>query len=117
LSYVADRVAQEVVRRYLEPRLEPEDASSSDILRWDFSVHGRVAEATAVLDRLEAEFRARGHHIPDESLPVIRLRARRSTPLAEVADTLFRVERRCGCQTQSMTRNGSRAAWLAADSR
>jgi MFS family permease len=56
--------------------------------------HGRVEEATAVLDRIEAEFRARGHHIPDEPLPVIRLRARRFTPLAEVADTLFRVERR-----------------------
>src|SRR5262249_56139516 len=56
--------------------------------------HGRVAEATAVLDRIEAEFRARGHDIADEPLPVIRLRARRFTPLAEVADTLFRVERR-----------------------
>src|SRR6266404_4636285 len=61
--------------------------------RW-LMTHGRVEEATAVLDRIEAEFRARGHHIPDEPLPVIRLRARRSTPLAEVADTLFRVERR-----------------------
>ena len=61
--------------------------------RW-LMTHGRVAEATAVLDRIEAEFRARGHHIPDEPLPVIRLRARRFTPLAEVADTLFRVERR-----------------------
>src|SRR5213083_560258 len=61
--------------------------------RW-LMTHGRVAEATAVLDRIEAEFRARGHDIPDEPLPVIRLRARRSTPLTEVADTLFRVERR-----------------------
>src|SRR5213083_1254121 len=60
--------------------------------RW-LMTHGRVAEATAVLDRIEAEFRARGHDIPDEPLPVIRLRLRRSTPLAEVADTLFRVER------------------------
>src|SRR5262249_61785903 len=54
--------------------------------------HGRVEEATAVLDGIEAEFRARGHEIPDEPLPAIRLRARRFTPLAEVADTLFRVE-------------------------
>src|SRR5262244_2843442 len=61
--------------------------------RW-LMTHGRVAEATAVLDRIEAEFRARGHDIADEPLPVIRLRARRFTPLAEVADTLFRVERR-----------------------
>jgi MFS family permease len=61
--------------------------------RW-LMTHGRVAEATAVLDRIEAEFRARGHDIADEPLPVIRLRARRSTPLTEVAHTLFRVERR-----------------------
>jgi MFS family permease len=61
--------------------------------RW-LMTHGRVEEATAVLDRIEAEFRARGHHIPDEPLPVIRLRARRSTTLTEVADTLLRVERR-----------------------
>jgi len=61
--------------------------------RW-LMTHGRVAEATAVLDRIEAEFRARGHDIADEPLPVIRLRARRFTPLTEVADTLFRVERR-----------------------
>src|SRR5439155_17356343 len=32
--------------------------------------------------------------LADEPLPVIRLRVRRSTPLAEVAHTLFRVERR-----------------------
>jgi MFS family permease len=40
--------------------------------RW-LMTHGRVEEATAVLDRIEAEFRARGHHIPEEPLPVIRL--------------------------------------------
>jgi MFS family permease len=61
--------------------------------RW-LMTHGRVAEATAVLDRIEAEFRARGHDIAGEPLPVIRLRARRFTPLTEVADTPFRVERR-----------------------
>src|SRR5438876_4039487 len=61
--------------------------------RW-LMTHGRVAEATAVLDRIEAEFRACGHYIPDEPLPVIPVRARRSTPLTEAADTLFRVERR-----------------------
>ena len=61
--------------------------------RW-LMTHGRVEEATAVLDRIEAEFRDRGHRLVDESLPVIRLRVRRSTPLAEVAHTLFRVERR-----------------------
>src|SRR5438105_10729443 len=61
--------------------------------RW-LMTHGRVEEAKAVLDGIDAAFRARGHRLPDEPLPVIRLRLRRSTPLAEVADTLFRVERR-----------------------
>ena len=56
--------------------------------------HGRLEEANAVLEGIEAKFRARGHGLPDEPLPVIRLRQRRSTPLAEVAHTLFRVERR-----------------------
>src|SRR6266487_3540062 len=51
--------------------------------RW-LMTHGRVAEATAVLDRIEAAFRARGHRLPDEALPVIRLRLRHSTPLSEV---------------------------------
>jgi MFS family permease len=61
--------------------------------RW-LMTHGRVEEANAAMDKIEAAFRARGHHIPDEALPVIRLRMRRSTPLAEVAHTLFRAERR-----------------------
>src|SRR5437660_345126 len=50
--------------------------------RW-LMIHGRAAEAEAVLDGIDAAFRARGHRLPDEPLPVIRLRARRSTPLAE----------------------------------
>ena len=56
-----------------------------------------VAAGATTLAQVEAPrapFRARGHHIPDEALPVIRLRLRHSTPLAEVANTLFRVERR-----------------------
>src|SRR6266404_5890929 len=61
--------------------------------RW-LMTHGRVEDAKAALDGIEAAFRARGHRLPDEPLPVIRLRLRHSTPLAEVADTLFRVERR-----------------------
>ncbi len=61
--------------------------------RW-LMTHGRLEEAEAALDGIEAAFRARGHRLPDEPLPVIRLRLRHSTPLAEVADTLFRVERR-----------------------
>ena len=60
--------------------------------RW-LMTHGRVEEAKTVLDRIEAEFRARGHRLAPGASPIIRLRTRRSTPLAEVAKTLFRVER------------------------
>jgi MFS family permease len=55
--------------------------------RW-LMTHGRLEEANAVLEGIEAKFRARGHGLPDEPLPVIRLRQRPATPLAEVADTL-----------------------------
>jgi MFS family permease len=61
--------------------------------RW-LMTHGRAEEAEAVLTRIEAEFRARSHRLASEPLPVIRLRARRFTPLAQVVTTLFRVERR-----------------------
>jgi MFS family permease len=61
--------------------------------RW-LMTHGRVDEANKVLDGIEADFRARGHRLDDEPLAVMRLRTRRFTPLAEVANTLFRVERR-----------------------
>jgi MFS family permease len=61
--------------------------------RW-LMTHGRIDEAKAAVDDIEARLRARGHAFGDEALPVIRLRMRRSTPLAEVARTLFRVERR-----------------------
>ena len=60
--------------------------------RW-LMTHGRLDEANTVLDQVEAQFRARGHAFADEPLPVIRLRVRRSTPLREVASTLFRTER------------------------
>ena len=53
--------------------------------RW-LMTHGRLEEAKAVLEGIEAEFRARGHALPEEPLPVIRLRQRATTPLAEVAD-------------------------------
>jgi Sugar (and other) transporter len=62
--------------------------------RW-LATHGRVEEAEAILDHIESEFCARDPRFGlDETLPVIRLRTRRFTPLAEVAKTLFRVERR-----------------------
>jgi MFS family permease len=60
--------------------------------RW-LMIHGRAREAESVVLNIEAEFRARGHALPTSLLPVIRLRARRFTPLIEVARTLFRVER------------------------
>jgi MFS family permease len=60
--------------------------------RW-LMTHGRLDEANTVLDQVETQFRTRGHAFADEPLPVIRLRVRRSTPLREVASTLFRTER------------------------
>src|SRR5262249_31555985 len=38
--------------------------------RW-LMTHGRVAEATAVLDCIQAQFRAPGHHLPDQPPPAI----------------------------------------------
>jgi len=61
--------------------------------RW-LMTHGRSAEAAAVLDEIEGAFRARGERLAPAPLPTIRLRTRRFTPLAEVAKTLFRAERR-----------------------
>jgi MFS family permease len=60
--------------------------------RW-LMTHGRLDEANTVLDQVEAQFRTRGHAFADGPLPIIRLRVRRSTPLREVASTLFRTER------------------------
>jgi MFS family permease len=60
--------------------------------RW-LMTHGRPAEAAAILDGIEEGFRAHGEHLAPGSLPTIRLRTRRFTPLAEVATTLFRTER------------------------
>jgi len=60
--------------------------------RW-LMTHGRVEDANKVLDQIEREFRARGHRFEAKPLAVIRLRIRRFTPLAEVARTLFRIER------------------------
>src|SRR5262249_16252418 len=61
--------------------------------RW-LMTHGRVEEREPVPAAREPTPRARAHPLADEPLPVIRLRLRRSTPLSEVAHTLFRVERR-----------------------
>jgi MFS family permease len=60
--------------------------------RW-LMTHGRTVEAEAIVRDIEDEFRHRGHRLPDEPLPVMRLRARRYTPLRAVFDTLFHQHR------------------------
>jgi MFS family permease len=60
--------------------------------RW-LMTHNRAAEAEAIVAAIESNFRGRGHQLPLGPMPTIRLRARRHTPLAEVAVTLFRAQR------------------------
>jgi MFS family permease len=60
--------------------------------RW-LITHGRAEEARSVVAGIEAQFQARGHHASPASLPVIRLRVRRFTPLREVGAALFRLYR------------------------
>jgi len=60
--------------------------------RW-LMIHGRPAEANAIIDSIDEGFRRRGHDIRDEPLPRIRLVARHFTPLGEVAHTLFVAQR------------------------
>jgi MFS family permease len=58
--------------------------------RW-LMTHGRPEEAHRVVDEIEARF----ENVPPAcDLPRVRLRARKSTPLWEVAQTLFRRHRR-----------------------
>ena len=56
--------------------------------RW-LMIHGRSAEAEAIVANIDRDFRRRGFAFNDEGLPEIRLTARRFTPLREVAETLF----------------------------
>jgi MFS family permease len=60
--------------------------------RW-LMTHGRAEEAEEIVRGIESSFRARGHTVPSATLPMMRLRGRRFTPLAEVATTLFVRER------------------------
>jgi MFS family permease len=60
--------------------------------RW-LMTHGRVAEAEAIVADIDTAFRNHGHTLDDRALPCIRLKARRFTPLSEVAHTLFRTQR------------------------
>ncbi|HVY42511.1 MAG TPA: MFS transporter [Hyphomicrobiaceae bacterium] len=61
--------------------------------RW-LMTHGRADEARKIVADIEAGFLARGHTLPSGPLTTIRLRARSHTPLVEVAQTLFRLNRK-----------------------
>jgi MFS family permease len=61
--------------------------------RW-LIIHGRPAEADAIIAGIEKSFRERGHVLREEILPRIRIAARSFTPLREVAQTLFVAQRR-----------------------
>jgi MFS family permease len=60
--------------------------------RW-LVIHGRSAEADAIVAGIEDKFRRRGHVLGAGPFPKIRLHARSHTPLWEVAATLFRTQR------------------------
>jgi len=60
--------------------------------RW-LMIHGRPAEADAIINAIDESFRRQGHVFGAEPLRRIRLAARRFTPLAEVAHTLFVTQR------------------------
>ncbi|MDQ4060307.1 MAG: MFS transporter [Pseudomonadota bacterium] len=60
--------------------------------RW-LMTHGRAEEAERIVAGIEASFRTRGYHLVEETLPRVRLRARRYTPLREVFHTLFNLYR------------------------
>lgn len=51
--------------------------------RW-LMTHGRIAEAGAIVADIEARLRAQGHDVGDAPCARIKIRARRSTPFAEV---------------------------------
>ncbi len=61
--------------------------------RW-LMTHGRHEEAAALVTRIEECIRARGHVLPAEPPPCIRLHGRRRGRFIEVFDTLFMKQRR-----------------------
>jgi MFS family permease len=61
--------------------------------RW-LVIHGRPDQAHAILDGIEAGHRRRGHQIPDEEIPQVRLNSRRYTPLRQVWHALLHTYRR-----------------------
>lgn len=56
--------------------------------RW-LAMHGRAAEADAILASIENRFAGDGRRIGATELPTVRLRVRKHTPLVEVGRTLF----------------------------
>jgi MFS family permease len=60
--------------------------------RW-LVIHGRAAEADAIVAEIEARFRREGHVLEPGPFRKIRLYARTHTPLHQVASTLLRSQR------------------------
>ena len=56
--------------------------------RW-LLIHGRVAEATRIVEGIEADLRRRGHELPAPDSKPLRLHVRSHTPLTEIFQTLF----------------------------
>jgi MFS family permease len=56
--------------------------------RW-LMIHGRFAEAEAIMATIDSDFRRRGYVFNNDKLPAIRLLARHFTPIGEVAKALF----------------------------
>ncbi len=59
--------------------------------RW-LITHGRPEQAEEIVAGIEAKMRREGHELPPAGGPRIRMRARRYTPLGEVARHLFRAQ-------------------------
>jgi MFS family permease len=60
--------------------------------RW-LMIHGRAPEAETIVAGIEQRIRGCGHTLQQVELPRVRLRGRKFTPLAEVAQTLFHAQR------------------------
>jgi len=60
--------------------------------RW-LMTHGRMAEAEAVVAGIEERIRRSGREIPASALARVRLRVRHSTPVREIARSLFQFHR------------------------
>ena len=56
--------------------------------RW-LLIHGRAAEATRIVEGIEADLRRQGHHLPAPDSKPLRLHVRSHTPLREIFHTLF----------------------------